>query len=289
MEYTHVEQDCYGIVVDNQDVFVMETAVKSAGELPRTQIFVYTIGRESDPATDKFARVGSPQDVQDLQPNRDDAIALQEPEYLTSEVNLDYPELTVAVQAKEALRTRINQLIKNWVAYRDNFEDRSGETQLFPTVDPDLEDSLKDNYVAARDATAAAEEDVEAADDALEDAQTELDHTLAILAIYDNELLFCGNLNPMFSNYVSQIDTEGTLAASYRTDTLQPLITSFCASAQASHTTTSNEVATQRKAVEDATTAKAEAESALAAAQAAEDAALAAVREVCPTFDPASV
>ena len=102
-------------------------------------------------------------------------------------------------------------------------------------------------------------------------------------------MLFCGSLNPMFSNYVSQIDTEGTLASSYRTGTLQPLITAFCASAQASRTATSNEVATQRKAVEDATTAKAEAESALAAAQAAEDAALAAVREVCPAFDPTSV
>jgi len=290
MEYTHIEQDCYGVSLGSEEeAYHMETSVTEAGELPHTQIFVYSLGKVSDPATDTFSRVGSPQDIQDLKLNRDDAIAAEETEYLTSFSSLVYPELTVAVQAKKALRTRINQLIRNWVAYRDNFEDRTGEVQVFPTVDPDLEDSLKEAYAAARDARIEAESAVEDAEEALEDAKTELDHVLTLLSVYDNELIFCGNLTTTFANYVSQIDTEGSAATNYRTGTLEPLITAFCTAAQASHTTTSNQVATQRKAVEDATTAKAEAESALAAAQAAEDAALAAVRDACPEFDPTTV
>ncbi len=290
MEYTHIEQECYGVTLSSgADEYRMETSVTAEGELPHTHVFVYRISNTEDPATDIFTRVASPQELQDVNISRDDAIDANEGSFLASSASLQYSALTVAVQAKAALRTRINQLIRNWIMYRDDFEYQSGATLIYPTVDPDLEATLRENYVEAKAATTAAEADVVVAEGALDDANITLDCSLNALAIYDAEVLFGSEFDAVLANYVSQVTDEGALATAYRSGTLQPALTAYNATAQASQTSMSNTVAAERKAVEDATTAKAEAESALAAAQTAEDAALAALREVCPTFDPASV
>jgi hypothetical protein len=70
---------------------------------------------------------------------------------------------------------------------------------------------------------------------------------------------------------------------------LDTAMNTFCQNAAVNYGVVVNNKNAKDKAVEDAVTAKKEAEAALAAAQKAESAALAAVVDVCPDFDPESV
>ena len=290
MEYTEIVQNCYGITIPASGAieYRIETTIGDPGELLKAQIFVYTVMSPDDPTKDTFNRVANPQDLQNLLINRDDAIAASLTEYLRSDSSLQYAELTVAVQAKAALTTRINQLIRDWISYRDAFADFSGTTRLYPTADPDLEASLETAYADAKKARIAAEADLEAADTALTTAKADVDTALTLSGVTESALTFSATVKADFA-YYWPLNTESGPGTAYRIATLDPLINNYSGTASTNYSQASTNLTTKRTAVETATTAKAEAASALAAAQAAEDAALAAVLGVCPNFDPASV
>ena len=294
MEYTEIVQNCYGITIPASGAieYRIETTIGDPGELLQAQIFVYNIISESDPTKDTFNRVANPQDMQNLLINRDDAIAADLTEYLRSDSSLTYADITVAVLAKAALTTRINQLIRDWITYRDAFTEFTGTTRLYPTADPDLEASLETAYADAKKARIAAEADLEAADTALTTAKADVDTALTLSGVTESALTFSTAIRTdfgIYQGYVNTYGTEGATGTGYRKGTVEPLLNTYAGTASTNYSQASTNLTTKRTAVETATTAKAEAASALAAAQAAEDAALAAVLGVCPNFDPASV
>jgi uncharacterized protein (UPF0333 family) len=290
MTHTEVLYDCYGVSVDNNtQEYRIEVSIETAGELPQKFIFVYAVNSKDDPSTDIFQRVGNPQDVQNLKVGRDAAIANDETEYLTSYCYLQYSTLDVAIQAKSVLTTRINDLVKYWIDYRDIFSIDNTTPKLFPTTDPSYEQSLKDAYVEARDVTAEKEADVVTKNDALDAIKVSVEQAADILPIYQAQQAFCDTiLTGAFPVYTTKV-VESADATTLRTGTINPAIVTFCGNATAGLATQTNQITTLNKQMEDASRAKGEADAALLAAQRAEDEALAAVYAVCPDFDPSSV
>jgi len=290
MDNTEIVQNCYGVTVDPTTVeYRIETTVQEAGELPSTFVFVYTIGNANDPTADTFSRVGNPQDIQNLQKDRDDAIANNETEYLSSYNAVQYDNLDVAVQAKSALTTRINELINLWIEYRDNFENLSGDIQLYPTVDPGYEEALINTYTEARDDRIAKEDAVVDAQTVQASAETDLSHALDILEIYVDETEFCDNFKSGLDAFYQDIETLLSVQQIADYDSFYHFLTDFCIAASSNVAAWSNQVSAKKSAVESATVELSKAEQELAVAQTAEDEALAAIRAVCPSFDPSSV
>jgi hypothetical protein len=341
--------------------YKIETSISDKGELPFIQIFVYTIVDPADPSLDTFARVATPGDLDGttaLKTARDAAVSVSATEFLSSYFSVQYPDLTIAAQAKSAITTRINELINNWIIYRDQFMLYSGELQYFPTTDPAFEQSLKDDYASAKQARIAAEQALLISNTDLTLAQKDAANALKIYEIYKKEVEFCQKthlvdwvaLNSAITSLLSaevlvstiskdafcelagmslsisltwpladpattlsQLATSGlipttkwadwynaivnfetartaytTTGAPARTAVASGLQT-FCATAAGNSSSSYNAKVAAESDVADAVLNKKEAEATLVSAQAAEAAALAAVMEVCPTFDPASV
>lgn len=335
--------------------YKIETTVTYRGELPNTQIFVYTILAASDPGLDTFARVATVGDIDGtvaLSISRDAAVLAGATEFLSSYFSIQYPDLTVAAQAKTAITTRINELINNWVVYRDQFMLNDGVDQFFPTGDPAFEQTLKDAYAEAKQLRVAAEVDVTVATTELALAEKDVTNAQAVYAIYKAEVDFCQKthladwvtlngalgtllsgeagfvaasktqfctlatlalgvpvtwrpldaqiislsaISPAYGLWIAAIDAFESTQHGYNTTGAPARIAVgdgllvFCQNAAAKIAWSYGVVTSAEALVADAVTTKKEAEASLASAQAAEDAALANVMEVCPTFDPASV
>lgn len=301
MEHTVVEYNCYGTSVDSETVeYKIEATVTVGGELPTTQIFVYTIGDEDNSATDDFARVGNAPDIQNLNEDRDAAIAAGDTEYLSSYSEFQYPDLDVAVQAKEMLSTRINELVNAWLTYQSAFYNDES-SRAYPTALDNLEEGLRDTYVEAKDAREAAETTLTTAQGDLDDAKTDLDHANELKGCAQSCVDFLTRQSssgtdigfiPLLNTYHGLIVSEGSEAAalwSGGSGTVSTDIGARLAECQSNLQQYNNQVASATQEVNDAATAQAEAEQNLAAAEAAEDEALAAILDVCPDFDPSSV
>lgn len=341
---TDLIQDCYEYRVSTTETeFRIETTIVSKGELPQEQIFVFTIVVEDDPGGDKFARVGSPRDLRELVVSRDKAIANGQTEYLASFFMLSYPILEVAINAKAAVTSRINECINTWVSYRDTFEDDGTTHQMFPTVDASFEQAKKDAYAAAKAARITKDAAVTSAEAALLAAEDDVTNAETVLAIYEDEAAFCAKdristwvpLNAEITSFTSSAQTQLTsikatfmdlagishswppvtgevpvgdlttlyyeiLAISNSIDgynsvgaplavTLDSDFLAFCQSAAANVISYTNIKTAADAAVVAAVKAKEEADAALASAISAEAAALAAVKAICPDFDPSTV
>ena len=289
-QYTEVTQKCYSVTLDpsTQEHYI-ETSVIAAGELPITMIFVFTIGAVDRPTSDIFSRVANPQDLQNLKVNRDQAIAIDGTEYLASYLELKYTDINVAVQAKAMLRTRINELINGWLIYRDKFIIDSDSNILFPSSDPEVEKTLIKAYSDAKIARTAAEINVGEKDDAVDTAKTDVTISQETHVIYKTFLDYHVSLQTQIDQYNSLIAVAGTPALKYWTNTLNVTLTGEKSLLTGQELSSRQTIAAKQKAVETAVQEKAQADQELAAAQAAENAALAAVLAVLPTFDPASV
>lgn len=194
MDKTRIEQDSIEVTLDDgSTAFQITTSVLEPGILPDTGLFVFDIVDALEPKSDTFLRVAQPQDINLMIRDRDDAIAAGDEEYLYFRVVLQYPSLEVAVQAKTAIKSRIDAAISRWYQYQISFVGVA-ET-LHPGVDPAYEQALKDTYVAARTARIAAEEDVETADDAITAAEVLLAHAQEISDIRKTETEFCTSVN----------------------------------------------------------------------------------------------
>lgn len=354
------------IVQNNTEVFVspdvqeyrIETTVTVAGELPHTQIFVYTINDFANPAADVFARVATPGDLDGnavLPLSRDLAITAGGTEYLTSVFVVQYPDLTIASQARKMIPSRVNDLINNWILYRDQFLLYNNEDQYFPTVDPTVEQALTDTYTEARAARIVAEADLVIASTDLILAEKDAATAQQIVAIRDFEMTFDKKthkvdwpqldvalsllltgastfsvsaktqlaaaatialstpitwpLTPTQLALLFALPTYGsiynatynsiiafdTVFSTYSTNgaparaAMGPGLDTFGASVTAYYAAAVNSKAAADSLVADAVTTKKEAEATVASARKAEDAALAAIKSVCPTFDPATV
>lgn len=290
MQYTGIAQKCYSVTLDpSTSEHRIETTVNTPGELPLTAIFVFTIGASNLPSTDSFSRVAQPQDLQNLKNNRENAIAAGDTEYLSSYAELKYTDMNVAVQAKAMMRTRINELINGWLTYRDQFTVDSNTDILFPSVDPAVEEALIQAYTDAKSARVAAEANVATKTAAVTTAQNAVTSAQETHAIYLAFLEYHTLLQSQINHYNGEISVPGASAIAYWNDPLNPAITAEQTLLKSQELYAKRAITAAQSNANTAVQDKAQADQELIAAQAAENAALAAVLAVLPTFDPATV
>ena len=290
MELTEVKIHSYSVVTgtDIPD-FRFEATALEPGELPHTSIFVYTIVDVDDAASDVFARVALTTDMDNLLLERDAAIAAEVTEYLSSFLYRQYPAVETAIVAKDALRSRINELCNGWVQYRDTFIVDDNDVGLYPSGDPSLEEARLSTYTDAKNTRIAAEAVLAEKDTAVSEAEISLDNSRAIFDIRKTEDDFAAQLNTEYSTYKNLIITEGTTAESYRVANLDQTISTAVVTAASQKASAANTVSANETALADANIERSIAAAELSVAQAAENAALAALLDVCPSFDPSTV
>lgn len=289
MEYTHIEQNAYAINIDAETVeYRLETEVMEAGELPSTAIFVYGI-EQNDPSADAFLRVANVNDLTELKIDRTEAEDAGDTEYRRSANQIQYQSLDVAKQAKEMIRSRINDLINTWVTFRDDFQEDNDTIQYFPTVDPDYETKLKEDYAAARATRVSLESQVATQEVTVATAQTSAEQAQLMVDTFTEAYDFCvKTLVTNFPYYVSLV-FEDTAATTYRTNTLEPEMNTYTVAVQADLTQWKNTKTSRDQVISAESAELVSLQAQVVAAKEAEEAALAAVRAVCPDFDPASV
>jgi hypothetical protein len=291
MLYTELQIYSYALPVsaDAQE-YRFEATCISAGELPHTGIFVYDIRDVDNPATDTFARVAMSSDLDDLVLERDMALAASQSQYLSSYVYKQYANIDTAITAKDALRSRVNDLCWAWIQYRDQFTVDDGDVTVHPSGQPSLEEARRTTYTEAKNERLAAEAALAEADTSVSSAETALDNANNVYAIRKTYDDFAKQvLNYEFENYRTKITVEGTDAQTYRTSTLGVSLSSQIALAATNKASASSTVLTAESALTAATVARNVASAEFVAAQNAETEALAALLEVCPTFDPGTV
>jgi hypothetical protein len=189
-EKTRIEQESIEVTLeDGSTAYQITTEVLEPGILPDTGLFVFRIVDPLDPKDDAFERVAQPKDINFLSRDRDQAILDGDEEFMYFKVVLQYTDLEVAIQAKDAVKSRIDSSISAWYQYETEFA--GTEETLHPGVDPEFEQALKDAYKAARDARIAADAEVAQAEEDLEDAETALEHSQEIEDIRRVESEFC--------------------------------------------------------------------------------------------------
>lgn len=289
-DFTNMTLECYGTTPSPgvQD-FRVEATVTVGGELPTTAVFVYTVGDEDDSATDSFARIANPQDLQNVKATRAAAVSASESEYLASYAAFQYADIDVAIGAKAMLKGRVNSLVKDWIKYNETFLLDTGVSKSYPSSDPSVQDDLEATYADAKAARVDAEVVVVDTDAALTASRATVDSTQALITSAKTCTDFISTFSTHLYAYTDNVISENSDATSIRLNYLYPLLTSRGAVCSGELQTQINNKAAAEAAVATATMDKIEAEQELAAAQAAEDAALAAVLAVCPEFDPSSV
>lgn len=289
MEFTNMTLDCYGTTpTPTTEAFRIEATVTAAGELPTTALFVFSMDDADRPDADNFARIANPQDLQNLSIDRAAAVLAGTDEYLASYASFQYPDLDQAVNAKETLKGRVNELVNLWITYQTTFVFDTGTSTAFPSSDPTVETALVTTYTDARDERVAAASVFSDASITVTMATTELDQSKAFLPSLQRASAAFASANNELYSFRAEILNEGSVAIPLG-DGLRTTITTESAYFNSTLQTQINTIAAQETALTTAKSEKTEAATALAAAQVAEDAALAAVLAVVPDFDPATV
>ena len=364
IEKTKVTQESKQLPLeDGTFKYTIRTTVIEKGELPHSNLFVFKIADPNDPKDDIFERVGNPFDLEKGILSRDAALLANAENYLDGTLLKEYTELEIAVQAKAAIVSRVEESVNAWITYMSDF---AGISDVYhPTGDPGLEESLVIVYTDAKAARVAAEESVVDAE-----ADVVLATAVAALAaekvaIYQKQVEFCANASQVYwTNYYGAVGvytqqmstfmtasehhsadyqnmwmdvrdqynafTEATypvdpggdyselhsilqqheqVSAGYQSgalDTIKKAQTTFqqnetygtslndacaafCGEANASYNVAAADKSLKDIEVANAVTAKENANAVLVAAQTAEDATLADILALCPTFDPNSV
>lgn len=194
------------LLVDGSLKYSIVSTVTDKGELPYEQLFVYQIVDSVDPKDDVFQRVGNPYDLENVNIDRSIAIVAGDKTYLSSELRREYSTLSVAVEGKDAIDSRINDAVKAWYTYITEFT--GTDTDAYPTTDPSYEQALKDTYAAAKEARKAAEEDVGTKESDLIVAGEKANSAAQLVLIYKAEVEFCQSTRVVnWSNYFGAVNT----------------------------------------------------------------------------------
>jgi hypothetical protein len=133
-------------------------------------------------------RVGTPYDLENIPLTRTAAISSSQEYFLGSTLQRRYSDLNTAVQAKDAVRSRIDNSVQAWRTYSTDFS--GTDTYNHPTAEATYEQQLKDDYVVARDERIDAEEVVTDADAALVLAEDAAADAVTLSNIYKDDLDF---------------------------------------------------------------------------------------------------
>lgn len=181
--FTKVEyQNTTVALEDGTFQYQIQAAVTEAGELPHAALFVYQYTDIVDATQDTFVRVATPYDLENIPIGRDNALTDGVTFYLTSVLVRKYVDLNTAVQAKDAVRSRINDGVNSWYNYSNDF---TGDTDVYhPTADPTYEVQLQNVYYDARTAQTAAEVAYVAADKDVATAKAAADAQTSVVSTY---------------------------------------------------------------------------------------------------------
>ncbi len=218
MEKTRIEQDSVEVTLaDGSTTYQITSTVTNPGILPNTGIFVFKIVDPAEPKDDVFERVGQPKDINFMLRDRDEAIAASDEEYLYFRLVKQYPDLEIAIQAKAAIKSRIDASIKQWYLYQTEFV--GIVDSLHPGTDPEYEQALENTYLAAKAARVAAEDEVANAEVVLDATEVLLAHAEEIAGIRKDEADFCAEVNGvLWPDLLSQTSAFTSAAGTLFTD-----------------------------------------------------------------------
>lgn len=173
-------------LADGTFQYRIQASVTDIGELPHAALFVYQYTDTVDATQDTFVRVATPYDLENIPIGREAALTAGITYYLSSVLVRTYSDLNTAVQAKDAVKSRINDSVNAWYDYNTDF---TGSVDIFhPTADPTYEVQLQDAYYEARTAQATAETAYIAADTAVATAKTAADTQTTVVSTYKSLL-----------------------------------------------------------------------------------------------------
>ena len=293
------------------------TAALISAELPHLNVFVLRVTDRSDAKHDAFGRVARLSDLSLLHAGRDSALQ-GSGEYLAAGMTLSYATLTEALLAQTAIKDRVNQLIQDWMSFTAKFNapDPTPANFVLPTSVPMQRTALILAYKAAKQDRYQKQLAKDAADVALVRAQAAFTYLYDVVAA-------AAQLATQAAATQAAFATTGVVYDTLRAAGSAFLATASCAGAgnRNAFSAVVNAAANQstviqghvagagalvaslsalraaRAAERDAASAVVSAATvdqltkaqALASAQALEDAALHAVRALCPDFDAPSV
>lgn len=141
-----------------EELFVITSTMTSAtipAQLPHLFVFVLKIVTRDDPKDDTLARVARIADLTTLPQGRAAGLASAPGtgvEYLATSCRVTYPTLNEALDAKTAIKDRVNALINDWINFQANFNapDPTPDNITLPTVDPSQVQALIAAYRAAK-------------------------------------------------------------------------------------------------------------------------------------------
>lgn len=313
----HVE-----LVSGANQAFVITNQMISASipaELPSLAIFVVNVVEDADPKSDTLARVATLADLTTIPIGRASGIAAPGPDgkqFLSPSWTAIYDTLETALDAAQAFRDRVNQLILDWQSFRTNFNapDPSPAVYTFPVGSTSQLATLIAAYKTAKQDRYQKQLAKTEADAVLARAQADFTYKsglasgLAAIVTAANQnasefsttqgwfttLKSAGDTfaaaNPAGSGIATFLAalavaaTQVSQITAYVADaaTLTAAITTYQSARQTEATTAGTAVAT-------ATTDQANKATALTAALALEASTLAAVVAVCPDFDRHSI
>lgn len=165
--------------------FFLEATLPTQGDLPHRYAFTVQTQNRLDPKADVLLRLANVADLTTLPLGRDQALLSSPAEvitYLAATWTFVYPDLVTATAAKDSLLTRLSQLVRDWVTYRDGFRaDPVPLTLPLPASELALLEAAVDAYRAAKQGRRARQDILTAntaarvnADLALADAQAKL-------------------------------------------------------------------------------------------------------------------
>jgi hypothetical protein len=308
------------LVSGTSERFVITSRMTTAlipAELPHLNVFVLRVTDRSDAKHDVFARVARLSDLSLLPAGRDSALQ-DSGEYLAAGMTLGYATLTEALLAQTAIKDRVNQVIQDWMSFSTKFNapDPTPANFVLPSSVQAQKTALIMAYKAAKQDRYQKQLAKEAADVVLVRAQAVFTYIQDLVAAVEQLATQAAATQAAFATTGVVYDTLRTAGSAF-------LAAASCAGAAdrnnfqselnsatnestsiqgrvasagtlvAALTTLRDARVTERDAanvsVSAATVDQITKTQALASAEALEQAALQAVRTVCPDFDATSV
>lgn len=306
---------------------IISTCILS-GSLPDTGIFLLNIVDPTGPKSDLLVRVIELGDPAAYSNNRDTAISLGDLQWRSAEVRLQFDDIETANAAQKELSQRINVLVNNFDITNAEFTVVS-EIVTYPTIDATAETESKNNYVAARTAADAAKaaRDAEVIDCSNTETELTTIQTRLVDATSDQAAVSTINasLTVVYPAYISHrsiigglVTTTTTAVSSSDASTVQKttingylssiglelqlmdasntnlntaisLTGSLLGTLNARVTSLTAEETAKNLELRQCRATLTKAQGTYDAALATQNAALAAVRVLCPDFDPNSV
>ena len=163
-EYTQTLMVAKAITIEGVLKFQLDVEVTVRGDLPNENIFVIEIQDPTDPKEDNFARITNIDDLEELTTDRTTAVDNDATLYRVKSWTFYYDNVNTAVNAKDLLKSRIDELVTDWRTYQTSFETTS-ETTEHPRVDTSVYDNLIDTYELMLGAEQEAKENRDTAQD----------------------------------------------------------------------------------------------------------------------------